>query len=583
MYRKLLHFHSFTIFLFFSINLVSLSIGGLISTDAHATPSKPPEPEPDPDPQPEPDPDPQPNPEPDPNPSGKPHVSGFSLYDENTDHDISMYSQLKDGDTINLNKLDSVEGLNIRAIVNGQTQSVNFVFDNLAQRVENAPPYTVFEENGSGAIHLNKTGSYTIWALPFSEKNGQGQMGATASIKINIIEKENTIPEPEPDRPSILAFTLFDDRLEQDIQLYSDIRDGDVVDLSRLSDISSLNIKAKVNGLAQSVRFSFNNKNERVENSAPFTVFQSNSNGPSELNKDQSVTVWAQAFSEKSATGDRGEPAQIRFTIKKKAVTNPDPGTDPDPDPPNSDYDPRKDPAYNGYKYRPGQGYTTKKYKLPPKPSCVREVKSTITVNGTFDGNGCLYIFKGSWNGKSYKDLCYAPKEISENTPPMFDLKPGAKLRNVVIECALDGIHTSRDNVIENVIMRDVEEDAITVKQNVVIKNSEFWFCNDKCIQMNSASGVDIVNNKFYYSSFSVLANWGEDVTVKNNYFYEANTAIRSRSNKSDVSVQNNTHDGGTCHLMPQEKGVIYDYGGDKVTNVRNRNCVQSGGKIIRK
>jgi len=244
-------------------------------------------------------------------------------------------------------------------------------------------------------------------------------------------------------------------------------------------------------------------------------------------------------------------------------------------------YDPKTDPAYAGYKYRPGQGFSASKFKLPPKPTCIKEVKSTINVSGTFDGKGCLYTFKGSAKGKSYKELCFAPQEISEGLPPMFKLNAGATLKNVQIECALDGIHTTRNNVIDNVIMRDVEEDAVTISEYVTVKNSQFWFCNDKCIQMNRAKHSSISNNKFYYSTSAVLAHTGYDIKVDGNFFYQAGKAIRSRKEASLVRASNNRHESGNCMLSAQEKGVLEDLGGNTVSGVSKKSCVETGGKVV--
>jgi hypothetical protein len=265
---------------------------------------------------------------------------------------------------------------------------------------------------------------------------------------------------------------------------------------------------------------------------------------------------------------------------------NPTPGPTPQPDPepaPPSSYDPKTDKAYNGYKYRPGQGYTVSKYKLPAKPTCIKEVTSTIDVSGTFDGKGCLYIWKGSGDGKSYKEVCFAPEEISEGMPPMFYLKEGATLKNLQIECALDGIHTTKNNTIDNVIMRDVEEDAITINENVTIKNSQFWFCNDKCLQMNRAQKAKIENNKFYYTSSAILANYGRNIEVRNNFFYNTKRAIRSTTKDSLVIAENNSHDGGDCHLLAQKQGILEDWGPGTIKNVKKTNCEEDGGKIVKK
>lgn len=248
------------------------------------------------------------------------------------------------------------------------------------------------------------------------------------------------------------------------------------------------------------------------------------------------------------------------------------------------DYDPKKDPDYKDYKYKPGQGFTVSKYKLPAKPSCIKDVKSTISVSGTLDGKGCLYRFKGTWKGKSYKELCFAPQEISEGMPAMFDLKPGATLKNLHIECALDGIHTSKNNVIDNVVFRDVEEDAITLDESITVKNSTFWFCNDKCLQMNSANKATITNNKFYYvGGTAVLANYGYNIEAKNNYLYKAKRGIRSRTSKSLIKAANNTQEGGECFLMAQDKGLLEDWGGNKASGVDSARCEVNGGKIANK
>ena len=166
----------------------------------------------------------------------------------------------------------------------------------------------------------------------------------------------------------------------------------------------------------------------------------------------------------------------------------------------------------------------------------------------------------------------------------MFNLKPGAKLMNMQIECALDGIHTSRNNTIENVFFRDVEEDAITATENVTIKDSQFWYCNDKCIQMNKASNVTLSNNIFnYVGGTGILANWGYNITVKNNFLYNAKRGIRSRTSKSLIRAQNNKQDGGNCFLEAEDSGILEDLGSNVSTGVKNHKCESTGGRIISK
>ena len=70
------------------------------------------------------------------------------------------------------------------------------------------------------------------------------------------------------------------------------------------------------------------------------------------------------------------------------------------------------------------------------------------------------------------------------------------------MECALDGIHTTENNVIDNIINRDVEEDAVTIGKNITIRNSKFYFCQDKCFQMNS---INYSNNEVISSLLKLL------------------------------------------------------------------------------
>jgi lysophospholipase L1-like esterase len=301
--------------------------------------------------------------------------------------------------------------------------------------------------------------------------------------------------------------------------------------------------------------------------------------------KKSGALVMAGLVAEASRTAVPGMDALLKGGANLKVAEvqqETSPVTLADPAPP-SNYDPKKDKAYDGYKYRPGQGYTVSKYKLPPRPTCIKEVTSTINVSGTFDGKGCLYIWKAKGQGKKYQDICFAPKEISEGMPPMFVLKSGATLKNLEIECALDGVHTTKNNTIDNVFFRDVEEDAITINENVTVKNSQFWFCNDKCIQMNRAQKAVIENNKFYYTTSAVLANWGRGIEVRGNFFYNTKKAIRSYTKDSYVITENNSQDGGDCHLVAQSKGILEDWGTGSVKNVKKTRCEEGGGKIVSK
>ncbi|MEN9722468.1 MAG: hypothetical protein RJB38_454 [Pseudomonadota bacterium] len=211
------------------------------------------------------------------------------------------------------------------------------------------------------------------------------------------------------------------------------------------------------------------------------------------------------------------------------------------------------------------------RYQPPSPPGCVREVRQTIVVNGVFDGGGCLF----TWRGEGYPKYCRAMMS-PEGLPPMFYLKPGATLRNLQLQCALDGIHTTENNLIENIINRDVEEDAITIGKNITIRNSRFYFCQDKCLQMNSASNVRIENNSFFHSSSPILANFGTKIKVLNNRFYHVRTAVRARMRngvKSSIEAADNQVKQANCGFQETNGGRIKDKGGNTFKNVDKKEC----------
>lgn len=211
-------------------------------------------------------------------------------------------------------------------------------------------------------------------------------------------------------------------------------------------------------------------------------------------------------------------------------------------------------------------------FQPPRRPSCVRKVSRTIVVEGTFDGNGCLY----TWVGKGYPRYCGSFKEISENQPPMFLLRPGARLRNLHMECALDGIHTTSNNVIERVVNRDVEEDAITIGRNITIRNSKFYFCQDKALQMNSASNVLIEGNEFYHCESPIKANYGRNVIARNNKFRHVGKAIRAASrgsNRSDIRASRNDFYRVECAFQALKGSRVTDAGGNRFDKVQKKRC----------
>jgi hypothetical protein len=229
-----------------------------------------------------------------------------------------------------------------------------------------------------------------------------------------------------------------------------------------------------------------------------------------------------------------------------------------------------KPPSQSPSGYKHITDWKSVENELPPKPDCRVQVKSTITVKGTLDGKGCLY----EWRGAGYPKNCHAPKEISEDQPPMFVLQDGAKLRNMQIECALDGVHAKGNNVlIENVLFRDVEEDAITTSagNNITIRKNTFFLCQDKCIQLNGpARNVLIEDNHFQHAarplSGSASKGGATKITARGNTCKNCEIMFRMQSNH-DLLAEDNYLEDGRDMFETVDKSVIYDCGRNIVKN----------------
>jgi hypothetical protein len=210
----------------------------------------------------------------------------------------------------------------------------------------------------------------------------------------------------------------------------------------------------------------------------------------------------------------------------------------------------------------------------PPKaPSCVRNVSSTIQVRGTFDGSGCLY----RWRGRGYPKDCGALREISENQPKMFIVRKGGKLRNLQIECSLDGVQLDDNSTIENVLFRDVEEDMVNLSgsENVTIRNVTGFFHQDKAVQINSANNVNIDGMKLYHGQTGITGSpEGSSAkgTVKNSKFYNLKTAIRARG-KFTWTVSNTTIENADCAFVEQSGGKVIKGSSVVLKNVKRERC----------
>ncbi|MFE9168636.1 pectate lyase [Streptomyces kebangsaanensis] len=123
-----------------------------------------------------------------------------------------------------------------------------------------------------------------------------------------------------------------------------------------------------------------------------------------------------------------------------------------------------------------------------PTATGSKAVSSTIEVSGTYDGELKKFYGKGALGTDGQ----------SENQSPIFKLKDGATLKNVIIGTpAADGVHCMGSCTLQNVWWLDVGEDAATFKgtsssaQYKVIGGGAKK-ADDKVLQFNGAGTLTV-------------------------------------------------------------------------------------------
>lgn len=116
-----------------------------------------------------------------------PQISGYTLIDASTNEELQP---LEDGGVLDLSVLS--EQLNIRADIScpEQTRSVMIALTGaqVRSRTENFPPYAMAGDHaGEYFSHTFLSGSYTLTATPYSERNGLGQAGLATRITFAVV------------------------------------------------------------------------------------------------------------------------------------------------------------------------------------------------------------------------------------------------------------------------------------------------------------------------------------------------------------------------------------------------------------
>ncbi|MEN8651941.1 pectate lyase [Streptomyces sp. 21So2-11] len=175
-----------------------------------------------------------------------------------------------------------------------------------------------------------------------------------------------------------------------------------------------------------------------------------------------------------------------------------------------------------------------------PTPKDNVPVSKTIEVSGPYDGG--LKRFYGSGDlGNGGQD---------EDQDPVFKLKDGAVLKNVIIGSpAADGIHCAGSCTLENVWWEDVGEDAATFKGKsagsvYTVNGGGARKASDKVFQFNGAGKLSI--NNFQVSDFGKLVRSCGNCSTQYKRTIAVNNVDLTAPGKSIVGVNTNYGDSAT-------------------------------------
>ncbi|WP_405387974.1 pectate lyase [Streptomyces sp. NBC_01102] len=176
-----------------------------------------------------------------------------------------------------------------------------------------------------------------------------------------------------------------------------------------------------------------------------------------------------------------------------------------------------------------------------PTPKGKQAVSASIEVSGTYDGGLKRFYGSGELGGDGQE----------EGQDPIFKLKDGAVLKNVVIGSpAADGIHCAGSCTLQNVWWEDVGEDAATFKGKsassvYTVYGGGARKASDKVFQFNGAG--KLVITKFQVSEFGKLVRSCGNCSTQYKRTIIVNDVDITAPGKSLVGI--NTNYGDTAAL----------------------------------
>lgn len=237
-----------------------------------------------------------------------PEITRMVLVNADTDQDIK---EIFEGDVFNLLEIGTNK-LNIRAEVGNNVESVIFDYNGKSNfQTENFAVYALGGNSGTNyQPWIPDLGSNTVTATAYTENNGKGIPGQPFTRNFTVINEE----EPdEVEGPEVTSLVLVNADSDQDI---TNINDGDIFNLAELGT-ANLNVRAEVEGQAESVVFDYNGlSNYQIDNSPVYALGGNTGNDYEAWNPDLGInTIKATAYGQDNGQGAAGDPILVSFTI----------------------------------------------------------------------------------------------------------------------------------------------------------------------------------------------------------------------------------------------------------------------------